>query len=86
MNKPTPIPIKPIQDYLPTMYEIKTKWALQIGAAIATWDRLNERELLESEGHKVVLVDMLQDTYYYTRDEANKQVNHFFEKHMSWRI
>lgn len=86
MKKVAPASTKPMQDYLPSMSEIKEKWALQIDAAKATWEKLNESELLESEGHKVLLVDMLQDKYYYTRNEANKQVNRFFEKHMSWKM
>lgn len=75
----------PVQDYLPSMSEIKAKWALQVGAAKHTWSQLTEKELLESEGHKVLLVDMIQERYFFTRDESNKQVNRFFEKHMSWR-
>jgi len=75
----------PVQDYLPSMSEIKAKWALQVGAAKHTWNQLTEKELLESEGHKVLLVDMIQERYFFTRDESNKQVNRFFEKHMSWR-
>ncbi len=73
------------QDYLPSMGEIKARWALQIGAAKHTWNQLTEKELLESEGHKVLLVDMIQERYLFTRDESNRQVNRFFEKHMSWR-
>lgn len=86
MKKFTPASTKTMQDYLPSMNEIKAKWRLQVGAALETWDQLSESDLLQSEGHKILLVDMLQDKYYYTRDEANKQVNRFFEKHMSWRM
>ena len=75
----------PSQDYLPSMSEIKARWALQIGAAKHTWNQLTEKELLESEGHKVLLVDMIQERYLFTRDESNRQLNRFFEKHMSWR-
>lgn len=68
---------------LPSMEQIKARWKEQVGAAMLVWDRLTEKELLASEGHKKQLVDLLQEYHAFSRDEANKQVNSFFEKHMN---
>ena len=68
---------------LPSMDELKARWKQQVGAARMVWDKLSEKELLESEGHKRPLVCLIQERHGATRDEANKQVNRFFEKHMS---
>lgn len=68
---------------LPSMDELKARWKQQVGAARMVWDKLSEKELLESEGHKMPLVCLIQEHHGATRDEANKQVNRFFEKHMS---
>lgn len=68
---------------LPSMDELKARWKQQVGAARRVWDKVSEKELLESEGHKRPLVCLIQERHDITRDEANKQVNSFFEKHMT---
>lgn len=63
--------------------ELKARWKEQVTAACMVWNKLSEKELLESEGHKMPLVCLIQARHDITRDEANKQVNRFFEQHMS---
>lgn len=72
-------------DILPTMDDINNRWQLKIGAARILWDQISESELLASQGHKSRLVELVQEKHAMTRDDANKEVNRFFEKHMSWR-
>lgn len=68
---------------LPSVDEVKGKWKQQVGAAKIAWGKLTEDELLQLDGRKQKLSGLLQERYAITRDEANKQVNRFFEKHMS---
>ncbi|MDI1303230.1 MAG: hypothetical protein PSX71_15125 [bacterium] len=71
------------QRTLPSMDELKARWKNKIGIARTVWSKLSEKELLESDGHKLPLVCLIQERHDITRDEANKQVNHFFEQHMT---
>jgi uncharacterized protein YjbJ (UPF0337 family) len=61
--------------------EIKGRWKQQIGAAKIAWGKLTEDELLKAEGHQQKLAGLIQERYAITRDEAEKQVRSFFEKH-----
>lgn len=63
--------------------ELKSRWIQKISAAKAVWSQLSENELLESGGHKRPLVGLILAKHTISRDEANKQVNQFFEQHMS---
>lgn len=65
------------------MDEIKARWKTTVGTAMLEWNKLTETELLQSQGHKKQLVDLLQQHHALSRDDANKQVNAFFEKHMN---
>jgi uncharacterized protein YjbJ (UPF0337 family) len=38
---------------------------------------------LKAEGHQQRLAGLIQERYAITRDEADKQVKNFFEKHKS---
>lgn len=61
--------------------EIKGIWKQQAGAAKIIWGKLTEDELLKSEGHAQKLAGLVQERYAVTRDEAEKQVKDFFDKH-----
>jgi len=61
--------------------EIKGKWKQHIGEAKIIWGKLTEDEILKSEGHIQKLAGLVQERYAITRDEADKQVNSFMEKH-----
>ncbi|MGE0341832.1 MAG: CsbD family protein [Porticoccaceae bacterium] len=65
---------------LPHADEIKGKWKQQIGAAKVAWGKLTEDELLQLEGHQQKLAGLIQERYAITRNEAEKQVQQFFDK------
>jgi uncharacterized protein YjbJ (UPF0337 family) len=66
---------------LPSVNEIKGRWKQQVGAAKIVWGKLTEDELLKLEGHQLKLAGLVQERYAITREEANKQVKSFFDKH-----
>mgnify|MGYP001591450453 CR=1 FL=1 len=68
---------------IPSLDEVKGKWKQQMGAAKIAWGKLTDDELLESEGHVQKLAGLVQQRYAVTRDEAEKQVNSFFDKYKS---
>ena len=68
---------------MPSMDEVKGKWKQQMGAAKIAWGKLTEDELLKSEGHAQKLAGLVQERYAVTRDEADKQIKSFFDKHDS---
>ncbi|WP_097462156.1 CsbD family protein [Mangrovitalea sediminis] len=63
-----------------TVDEMKGKWKQQIGKAKLAWGKLTEDEILKSEGRAEKLQGLIQERYAITREEAEKQVNKFFEK------
>ena len=65
---------------LPNADEIKGKWKQQIGIAKITRGKLTEDALLKLEGHQQKLAGLIQVRYAITRDEAEKQVQRFFDK------
>lgn len=65
---------------LPNSDQIKGKWKQQIGAAKIAWGKLTEDELLKVEGQQQKLAGLVQERYGITRDEAEKQVQRFFDK------
>jgi uncharacterized protein YjbJ (UPF0337 family) len=69
------------QASMPSVDEIKGKWKQQMGAAKIAWGKLTEDELLKSEGHQQKLAGLVQERYAVTRDEADKQIKAFFDKH-----
>lgn len=69
------------QAALPSADELKGKWKQQVGAAKVAWGKLTEDELLRLEGHQQKLAGLVQERYAITRDEADRQVKTFFEKH-----
>jgi uncharacterized protein YjbJ (UPF0337 family) len=62
--------------------ELKDLWKQQVSAAKTAWAKLTDDELLHIEGHAHKLIDLVQTRYVVTREEADKQVKSFFEKHM----
>jgi len=75
--------IKYLNEYIPTLNQISIQWKSKIEYAQRVWNKLTKSELLEAKGQKHLLVEMIQKRHATTRDEANKQVNKFFETHMS---
>jgi len=73
---------KPAQ-HIPSADEIKGIWKQHVGAAKIMWSKLTDDEFLKLEGHVQKLTGLIQERYAITRDEADKQVKSFFEKHQS---
>lgn len=65
---------------MPSVDELKGKWKQQVGAAKIAWGKLTDDELLQVEGQSQKLTGLVQERYALSRDEAEKQVNTFFEK------
>ncbi len=65
----------------PSVEEIEMKWRRQIAAAKTAWGKLTEAELVKIGGHKRKLVALIEDRYAVKRDDAERQVSDFFEKH-----
>lgn len=59
--------------------ETKSTWTQQLGAAKKNWAKLTEDELMKTEGQNSRLARLVQDRYAIQRDEAERQVNSFFE-------
>ena len=68
---------------IPSVEEVKGKWQQQVGTAKIVWGKLTDDEILKTEGQVQRLVGLIQERYAVTRDEADKQVKNFFEKHKS---
>jgi uncharacterized protein YjbJ (UPF0337 family) len=79
MGNPDPMN-KQQQQSMPSVDELKGKWKQHMGAAKMRWGKLTDDELLTSEGHRQKIAGLVQQRYAVTRDEADKQVKHFFEK------
>jgi uncharacterized protein YjbJ (UPF0337 family) len=58
-------------------HQFKSKWKLQIGPARIAWARLTEDELVAADGQQDKLVDLLQERYDLSRDEARRRVTNF---------
>ncbi|MDR3045331.1 MAG: hypothetical protein LBU75_13870 [Desulfovibrio sp.] len=59
------------------------RWQRRLGAAKIAWGKLTEDELVQSEGHALTLVGLIQERYSVTRGEAVEQVKSFFAR-TSW--
>lgn len=68
------------QQAMPAADELLGKWKQQVGAAKIMWGKLTEDELLKAEGRQQKLAGLVQERYAITRDEAEKQVEKFFEQ------
>lgn len=58
---------------------LKGKWNQVVGGIKAQWGDLTDDELTEIDGNRQKLLGKLQEKYGYTRDEAERQVDRFFE-------
>lgn len=57
-----------------------SRWQRRLGAAKVAWGKLTEDELIQSEGHALILVGLVQERYSVTRGEAVEQVKSFFAR------
>ena len=67
----------------PSMDSLKGQWKQKVGAAKVAWAKLTDDELMKVEGHAQKLAGLVQERYAITRDEADKQVQDFFDKKKS---
>lgn len=59
---------------------LKGKWNQVVGEIKAQWGDLTDDELTEIDGNRQKLMGKLQEKYGYTRDEAERQVDRFFNE------
>lgn len=57
-----------------------TAWPQHIPAAMATWGRVTENELLLSDGRIKPLAGLIRDRYWLSRAEADQQVRRFLRE------
>jgi uncharacterized protein YjbJ (UPF0337 family) len=50
------------------------------GEAKVLWGKLTDDELDQAEGHKDKLAGMIQERYGKTKEEAEDEVNKFFDR------
>ncbi len=60
---------------------LKGKWKQMSGSAKKQWGKLTDDELQQIDGDKDRLVGKVQEHYGVTRDEAEKQVDDWFDNH-----
>jgi uncharacterized protein YjbJ (UPF0337 family) len=60
---------------------IQKNWRRLAGLALIVWDELTLDELLKSGGDEQKLTNLVQQRYEMPREDANKQVMSFFERH-----
>lgn len=60
---------------------IHKNWRQLAGLARIVWDELTLDELIKSEGDAQKLTTLVQQRYDMPRDDAQKQVMSFFERH-----
>jgi uncharacterized protein YjbJ (UPF0337 family) len=59
---------------------IEGKWKQVKGEVQTQWGKLTSDELDQINGQRGKLVGKLQERYGYTLDEAERQIDEFFEK------
>lgn len=62
---------------------IRNNWRQLAGSARIVWDELTLDELIKSEGDAQKLTALVQKRYDMPREDAQKQVMSFFERHRS---
>ncbi|MEO4045915.1 general stress protein CsbD [Pseudomonas sp. CAU 1711] len=60
---------------------IHRKWRHLAGLALIAWDELTLEELIRTQGDAQQLTDLVQQRYDMPREDAQKQVMSFFERH-----
>ncbi|OEC32809.1 Uncharacterized conserved protein YjbJ, UPF0337 family [Pseudomonas cuatrocienegasensis] len=60
---------------------IRNNWRQLAGPARIVWDELTLDELIKSEGDAQRLTALVQERYDMPREDAQKQVMSFFERH-----
>lgn len=58
-------------------------WKRQLAAAKTAWARLSVAELLRSGGREQSLIDLVEERYATTREEAGRQVQRFILRQAS---
>ncbi|HUH40852.1 MAG TPA: CsbD family protein [Castellaniella sp.] len=59
---------------------IAGKWKQLTGKAKGMWGEISDDELLRTEGNAERLAGLIQERYGKTKDEANKEVQDFFDQ------
>ncbi|TXH04544.1 MAG: hypothetical protein E6R07_07715 [Nevskiaceae bacterium] len=62
---------------------IKARWQKLIGEAQAVWSKLHAQELARVDGNFHVLAGLVQMRYRITREETDRQVQAFFNQHLT---
>ncbi|MFP4069321.1 MAG: CsbD family protein [Opitutales bacterium] len=60
---------------------LKGKWKQMSGSAKERWGKLTDDELLRIDGEKDRLIGTIQEKYGLARDDAEKQVDEWFNTH-----
>ncbi|MBD9416980.1 general stress protein CsbD [Pseudomonas sp. PDM16] len=60
---------------------IQGNWPQLAGYARIAWDELTLDELIRTKGDAQQLIDLVQRRYEMPREDAQKQVMSFFERH-----
>ncbi|HEK0085356.1 CsbD family protein [Pseudomonas aeruginosa] len=60
---------------------IQRKWRHLASLALIAWDELTLEELIRTQGDAQQLTDLVQQRYDMPREDAQKQVMSFFERH-----
>jgi uncharacterized protein YjbJ (UPF0337 family) len=63
------------------MDQVKGKWMQLKGEARVQWGKLTDDDLDQVQGNAEKLVGKVQERYGYAREEAQAEVDRFFQAH-----